>query len=339
MPRFLIALSLVACTRTTVVDGDSDASEACAIPVPAQTDLSSPVWGEPGVRFYVPDGRWALATALASRQLHEVDGLDLDLSPSWFFASALEASFLGCTEQPADPDEPANRYDRQPSTDSEGCFELPDSTVWIELCRLFPDDLACEAAYADVIPSTARRDAVPTGALGLAWFDVAAYALFQRRGSADPDAFFAASPDPLALEKALAVAHAAGPWEPELDALFAGCAEAEDVGSCLTDAPLAARVSAVASHTADLEASVAADHCYDEPLTEAEVEAFVADLGVLWPRARVTEATDAALAVLDGGSFQEDGPAVLDAVADEIGVALSCPGAQLGTWYALECPP
>ena len=271
--------------------------------------------------FRMPHGRWALATLHASRRYGDLDESALSLSPAWFLASAWERTGFAC----ADYGEPWLTEEPQWSQ-TEGCLGVPDDTVWIELCRLYPQYFECGAA-----PEYVAGDHVEAGVMALAWYTLAAHALLQRH-KLDPDDWYAAAADPLAVEKLSALMHFSGPWSQDVETILTDCAE-QDIGACLTGDP-GMHVAGVMEKLTVLETAT----CYDEPLTEAEVRQYTGELATIWTSEDWEAATEAAVGALTGAGFATDGPAVLDALDETLGARLRCPESELWSWYRLPCP-
>jgi len=336
------------------VAADDSASPSCRLPVPDHVLLQNDVQGDTFVNFYVPTTGWALAALHGSQQLEELaqQQIDLRLSPSFFFALALETGTFGCTaDLPADPLDASNRYPRRPETDLLGCLEIQQSTVWVELCRMYPGTLPCDPdMYEAVIPSTDQastgRDNVEPGVLAVAWHAVYAYSMLQHPsggGVADPDAWFAAATDPRALETLLGFIHWETPFHSALGDVTADCADAP-VQDCLSGESWSVdRATAIGAHTADLDAA-ASTSCFDRPLTAALVDDYVDAIAVLFSQAEVEAGRAAAQLALtqaggDGTSFQVAADSVLDALDEGLGIRLRCPGSNLNDYYGLGCPP
>jgi hypothetical protein len=279
--------------------------------------------------------------------------IDLRLSPSWFFAVALDASYLGCSDDTvADPLHPAVDYSRRFKTDADGCFSLPQNTVWEEICRMYGDDVDCSAgAHATLISSSGQAsggpDNIEIGALTLAWYVTFAYAMSPEVGVDDPDAWFASASDVWAMEKLMALQHSHGPWSGEISAVVSGCHSNGQLESCLTsDSPAWKRMRAVASHTEILERAVSEGSCYDRVLRSSDVSDYLAAIQPLWPAADWTAAATAANAVMDqlsGGAgsapFQAAAIPILEAIDLAAGIQLTCPGSGLNSYYGYSCPP
>jgi hypothetical protein len=335
---------------------DDDSSEGpCPAAVPDHYTLDHAVWGETSVHFYVPGSGWALATLHASMQLEGLaaQSIDLRLSPSWFFAVALESSYMGCSDATdADSLHPATSYSRRSETDAWGCFSLPETTVWTEVCRMYPDDIECGGgSHNQLIASTDQastgRDNIQTSAISLAWYITFAYAMSREVGVDDPDTWFATAADPRAMEKLMALQHLSGPWAPSIQTTVVGCHSNGQLESCLeTGSPGWSRMRAVASHTELLERGIAEGHCYDRLLWADDVDDYLATIAPLWPSADWSAAGIAANAAFDavsGGAasapFQAAAVPVLEAIDLAAGIALTCPGSELNAYYGYSCPP
>jgi len=303
-------------TAPDTTDTDTSTTETADTAPPVETAC---VPGE-ATGFSMPHGRWALATLMASRRYGDLDGSALSLSPAWFLASAWERTDFGCE----DYGEPWLSEEPQWSQ-TEGCLGIPDDTVWIELCRLYPEYFECGSA-----PRYVGGDKVEAGVIALAWYTMIGHAMLQRY-KVDPDEWYAGAGDPLAVEKLSALMHFSGVWTPDVESVLLSCDER--VESCLTGDPLA-HVTGVMEKLAVLEGA----SCYDEPLTEAEVRDFTEGLSEIWGSEDWETATQAAVGALTGAGFMVDGPAVLDALDDTVGARLRCPEAELWDWYRLSCP-
>ncbi len=337
--------------------GDSGGAP-CPLPVPDHVTLESPVYGSNNVRFYVPHSGWALASLHASRQLAGLarEDIDLRLSPAWFFAVALETSFMGCSDQtPADPLDASNTYPRRTDSDLNGCLGLAEDLHLFDLCRLYPETLACtDDTHAQVISSdlqaTTGRDNIEPGILATGFYALFSYAMLQwssGAGLADPDAWLAAAADPYAVEKLMALAHRESAYSSLVRLSVQGCQDQAIEACWETRAPSrAALAQGVASHVAVLDAGVAAGSCYDRDLSAAEIEAYVAAIAPLFPDLDAAAAAAAGLAALETAvpgaeqvPFQQVADAVLDGIDTALPWTLRCPGSELTTAFGMGCPP
>lgn len=331
---------------------DSGASAACPLPVPDQVAISRPVWGESGVHFYVPRASWALASAWVwsrSADLGE-DGIHLRIRPSWLWATGLKESFWGCSDTALPDPVSGAAFARQAAADADGCLQIEPTTAWIELCRMYPDAIDCDAiGHADVISSEGQtetgRDNVETSMLAAGLFGVFTWAMLDNAGADDPDAWVAAAADPQATEKLLALAFNRGLWSPELGAVIEGCADAP-LEDCVTpDSVAQDYVQAVGGAVADMEAALAAGSCYDQALRPADIDELVDALSPMlqgedWVAARAAAqgAAATALAGRDEAPFQEVAPGVIDALNGALRLRMACPAGALAEWYGQDCP-
>jgi hypothetical protein len=326
---------------------------ACPIPVPDHVDLETVVWAETDVHFYVPEASWALATALTWRMTEDLahDDIDLRLRPSYFFATALKESFMGCSDDTmADVHHPGESWTRQSLADYDGCFQLESTTAFTEICRLFPDVVDCDVVtHSDVISSldqaTTGRDNFESGAMAATLYNTFAYAMLTNHGIPDPDAWFADASDPQAMLKMIAVIYNRGAWSGEIDFALDGCQD-RPLEECLsTDSVVQDYVRAVSGYAAELETAVEAENCYDDPIGVADIKALVDGLEPMlryedWTAIEATaiEAFYAASGGAETLRFQAAAGPVLDAVQDTMRLQLSCPSGQLSYWYGASCP-
>lgn len=337
----------------SIDDDDDDSAEVCRLAVPDHIVLDHDVLGDTFVPFYVPTTGWALAALHASTQ---IDGLglqqiELTLSPSYFLALALETGTFGCSaDLPADPADSATQWARRPETDAMGCMQIAEGAAWLDLCRMYPEELPCEpGAYAAVIPSSDQgstgRDNVEPSVLATAWYAAYAYAMLaytNGAASVDVDGWFETAADEQAVEKLLTYMHWQTPFVPDLAAVIGNCNDT-DVEDCLSQpAWVIERVVGVGAHTAQLEAE-ASSSCFDRPLTAALVDDYVDAIAGLFPEADIEVGRASAQQALtdgggDGTSFQGAADAVLMALDEGLGLRLRCPGSNLTTFYGISCP-
>jgi hypothetical protein len=324
------------------------------VPVPDHVDLSSPVWGQSGVHFYVPQASWALAVAQASYQLEHLatESLDLRLSPSFWLAVALKESFLGCDDSTM-PDSlhPLYVWVRQPSTDANGCFQIAESTAWLEMCKLYPAQFDCSVvSHADVISASNQsvlgRSNFESGAIVVAYYAVFAYAMLAYHGVDDPDSWFAAAADPLAPEKVMALIYNRGAWSSQIATVLQDC-QHQDIESCLVPSSVEYDyVENVGSLTAELLDAVAAESCYNPNVNASEITTYLDRLAPLFPRenwsllhAQAQEAFRQASGGQQQAPFQQIARPVLDVLHTGMQARLACPNDQLQSEYQQTCPP
>jgi hypothetical protein len=326
---------------------------ACPIPVPDHVDLEGVVWAETGVHFYVPETSWALSTALSWRMTEGLseDGIDLRLRPSYFFATALKESFMGCSDDTrADAEHPSETWTRQVLADYDGCFQLESTTAFTEICRLFPDVVDCNVVtHSDVISSldqtSTGRDNFESGAMAATLYNTFAYAMLTNHGISDPDAWFADASDPQAMLKMIAIIYNRGAWSGEIDFALDGC-QNRPLEECLsTNSIVQDYVKAVSGYAAELESAVEAESCYDQQMGVKDIEALVDGLEPMLRYEDWTAIESAAIEAFytaSGGeekmNFQAVAGAVLDAIESSMRLQLECPAGQLSYWYGVSCP-
>lgn len=341
-------------TDTTPVTTDTGTPPVvpgpCDVPVPDHVDLTDVVWAMPNVHFYVPDPGWAFASAFASREL-ETLSMDLRLPPSYFLATALKESFMGCSDTIRPDSLHGTLWDRQVIADATGCmqFDGPGS-AWLEMCGMYPNEIDCGVVdFYDVIPSTNQavtgRDNVEPSMLVAAYYAVFAYAMIDKNHGANPDTWFAAASDPQAMLKTMTVLYNTGAWSWDVTQIINGC-QLQNIESCMN--PLTGAydyVVAISSYAADMEAAVVASSCYDEDVTVADVHDWLDAMEPLFPNENwagiKTDAETAFLAASGGAPtarFQTVADAVLTAADGGIGTDLNCPAAELATRYQTTCP-
>ena len=333
-------------------DDTGETDGACPVPVPDHVDLTEVVWAEPGVHFYVPAPSWGFAAAHAHRQLQglSAEGLGLELRPSYFFATMLKESFMGCSDATGpDPLHPQHAFARQAAADWDGCMQLEETTAWTELCRLFPGDIDCDAvAHQDAISSldqaTTGYANVETSMFAAAWYGTFAYAMLTTHGASDPDTWFAAASDSQAQLKTIALVYNRGAWSGEVTSVIEGCMGGP-IEDCVTAGSVAwDYVTAVASYAADLEEGLAAGSCYDAAVTADDVLLYLDALPVLFPDHPWQDIEGAALEAFEAAApsgeagFQQVADPVLDAVEASWAVSLACPQEELSAWYGVSCP-
>ncbi|MCB9743280.1 MAG: hypothetical protein H6741_07590 [Alphaproteobacteria bacterium] len=322
LPHLALSLAplllLSACVRVTQLGADSSGPDDSAGPGDSDAPVESVCVPDTTTGYATPDGRWALAALYGARRLEDIPDSALRLGPEWFLASAWQASAFGCGDfgPPWSPSE---------ATEDEGCLQIQEGTHWVELCRIFPELFPCEDREARI--SGAQ---VLGGVVALTWHAHLAHAL-QQRHEVDPDAWLEAAGDARAVERLAALLHAEGAWSWQAEGVFADCAE--DIAACLEGAARR-HVDGVSEKLGRLEDA----GCYDAPLTEAELEAFLDELAPIFPDEDWESARAAALAELDGRGFAEAGPAVLNTLDATLEARLVCPERELWDSFQLSCP-
>ena len=317
----LAVFGLSGCVRTldiTDTDAPFDPTDT------ASTDTDSPTTGPvclPGAttNYALPSARWGLAALYAQRRLRDDPRSELNLDARWFLASGWQATGFGCADygNPWTPDSEASG--------DIGCLKLPESTVWIELCRLYPSQFPCDA-YS----GTFAGDTPEVSTIGLAWYLVAAHAMLTR--FADPNAFYADATDPLARERLSALLHHGGAWNSDLATILSTCGD--DVAACVSTEYNARHVLGVSEKLTTL----AAADCYEGQLTSQDLENYSAEMATLWPDEDWSAATAAAVQALGNGDFATNANAVLDAYDENLTIRLACPEEELWDTYRFSCP-
>ena len=365
MPRLLHPLVFIAslgCTRYTWLDAatapasdsTSDADSASASPDIDTGDASSPGTGEDtstdtafdtpidtatdtGVEpesppqvclpanadgFRMPSSRWALSALMASRRLSEPEGSLLQVSPSWLLAVAWQTDTFACGGY-------GTPWSDEGSNAEGGCYQIQYSTHWTELIRLFPEHFEAENWPVWIDGDTPERS---TMALVHALY---AGHLLLRRGidpesDADPDTWLSETADPLAPTRLAAFFHFEGPWSATATRALETC----------NDNLLDCADTGLLHHTEGIEAKQAvldlAD-CYNEPITDSDLDAFVEGIAPLWPHVDWTDARAQALDARTDTGFAVDGLAMVEAIEAAINAPLSCPAETLWDHYRYSC--
>jgi hypothetical protein len=340
--------------QVPVAEGGSDTgigegvdAGACPVPVPGPVILSGPVWGEYQVHFYVPFPSWAFASAHASRQTYALGAYGLRETPSFYFATALKESYMGCSDKlpPYNPYMPGYLYTRTLSYAS-GCLQIDSTSAWVEMCRMYPQSIDCNVVqYADVIPSTNQdqigRDNFASSAFVKTYYDIFAYAMLPTHDMPMPSAWFSAASDPQAMVKMIALLYNEGAWTGDATAVADRCHQ-DLVENCLGNKDY---VVAVSSYDRELEATVAAGNCYNDMIAIGDVDDYVSKIVPLFTHenaAMLTAAGRAAFLRASGGAmsapFQQVAGAVLDAIDGAMQAHAHCPDAELNQWYMRHCP-
>jgi hypothetical protein len=313
--RLLVTLAFGAgCIRTLEVsDSGRDTSTDSGIQ-PETVCIPGETTG-----FLLPNNRWALATLFASRRFADLGETQLHLSPSWFLATAWERTAFGCDDYGAAWSEGAQW------TGDQGCMGVHRDTVWIELSRLFPvlfDPDGYEGAVAG--------PHIEAGVMASAWSAYVGHAHLQRH-TEDPDAWYLAAQDPLAVEHISALMHQVGVWSSDVATVLEGCGD--DVVACLSD-NTANVVSGVSEKIQLLDGA----ECHDTPITDLDIDEFTAEMARVWPEEDWSAAAEAAKAARTGEGFRTEGLAVVSAIESAVYARMACPEQELQAWYSLSCP-
>jgi len=318
-----IALLALSCTRTTHIEGSKDsepvdifadsADTATSMPLPTPTVC---IPGEaPG--FRLPSARWALSVLFASRRLQQPQHNALQLSPDWFIASAWQTGAFSCGGY-GDP------WSTDPSSEEGGCYDLQHVTHWTELERLFPARFPAEGWPAWVSGDNPERST-----LALSQAVYAGHLLMRRVDGTDPDVWLAESEDPRAPDDLAALFHVEGPWSATAAQAWSTCPH--DLAAC-ADVPMGRHLQGLATK----QATLATADCFDEPVLDVELDAFLHALQDLWPHADWPTISAAAHAA-NTHDFSESGLSIVQAVEDSLASPLTCPEDTLWDHYRYSC--
>jgi hypothetical protein len=229
----------------------------------------------------------------------------------------------------------------------DGCFQIESTTAFEELFRQFPEVFdKVNVTHVGIVSSADQdrlgRDNFVTSAFVKAYYDTIAYARLANppNNVASPDAWFAAAADPLANVKILALMYNLG-LNTGVVASAMGSCQKTPIENCVTTDYLVA----VSSYTRDLEASVAAKNCYNEPITRNDVADYVAKIAPLFTKEDTAALTAGVAAAFDGVArgrekvpFQEVAPDVLSALDRDMKTRFYCPEERFTYWYKWHCP-
>lgn len=351
----LLFLASLGCTRHTWLDAPAanadDAGSVASEPPPAATDPDEPAANDtagdtaddtdsgidtaadtgtgqesppqvclPAIAdgFRMPSTRWALAALMASRRLAEPEGNQLQVSPEWLLATAWQTDTFACGGYGAPWSDTA-------SDEEGGCYKLQSSTHWTELVRLFPDQFQAEGW-----PLWVDGDSPERSSLALVHALYAGHLLLRRATETDPDTWLAQSTDALAASRVAAFFQFEGPWSATASQALTTCPE--DLIECAD--------SALQHHVEGIEAKqelLTTAGCYDEPISDTDLDAFLDALAPIWPHVDWPAARTRALEARTGAGFSSDGLAIVEAVEASIDARLSCPAETLWDHYRYSC--
>jgi hypothetical protein len=311
------------------------------------------VWiaGITGFKFKIPFSDWALATAHVWHKLPELYPAHINLrpSPSFYFATGMVETFWGCSLRlpPFDPAHAGQYFMQwvQPLL-PDGCLAITVGASQ-ELQMLFPEVFdGVKVTHDDTISSVNQvalgRDDIVSSVLTKAYVDLVNYALMVEQGAPDPDAWFAAASDPWAKAEMIAQMYNQGPYNPDVQRVLAQCQNVP-LQSCIVEG--IQYVKEVTIATQNLEASVAAGNCYDDPIGHDDIAYYLDRLFALYVNEDQQAITSAALAAFDqaaGGQakapFQQVALPVLDAIDGTMKAKLYCPETMLSQLWQKHCP-
>jgi hypothetical protein len=266
----------------------------------------------------MPSSRWALSVLMASRRLHEPEGNLLHVSPTWLLAAGWQTGAFSCGGY-------GTPWSTSASDDAGGCYDIKSSTHWQELVRLFPAEFP-----ADGWPGWVEGDAPERSALALVHALYSGHMLLRRASPDDPDDWLAQATDPLASSRVAAFLHHEGPWSATASTALSDCPD--DLLACAENDLL----QYIEGLEAKVEVLSDAD-CFNDPITDAELDAFLDGISALWPDTDWATVRAQALQARSGTGFAADGPAIITAITTVIGAPLSCPAETLWDHYRYSC--
>jgi hypothetical protein len=313
------------------------------VPVPDHVALSASVWGQSDTHFYIADPTWALGLGWADHQLGRTEGLPGIASATDLMAIGLEMSGNRCIQDAPADDTHATTWAFDDATTAMGCFGVPETSAWTEVCRMWPGQIDCDDYFA-VIPSTApikgRDDNWLNGALVTAHFAVFSSAMWTQQGQPDPLGWLTMHVDQAAAAKMLAVAVYESAFSPEIGQALSGCSD-RDVETCLSEPWLMNAVARVGQHAIELS-DAAKDNCFTGEIARTDLEAFL-DSGLrLYAQEDGASIRSGALAAYDSlegpADFQRAAPVIFEAMEAHRLTHLDCPDDMLNQWYGANCP-
>jgi len=277
----------------------------------------------PSPRLSALSQRFAALTTMSSapagsRYRVEPEGNLLQVSPTWLLAAGWQTGAFSCGGYGAP-------WSTSASDHEGGCYNIESTTHWLELIRLFPEQFSEEDW-----PGWIQGDAPERSAMALVQAVYAGHMLLRRASPSDPDAWLAQATDPLAPSRVAAFLHHEGPWSATASTALADCPDN------LLDCAEGDRLQ----HVEGVEAKVALlsdAECFDDPISDADLDAFLEGVSAMWPDADWVEARDQALQARSGAGFATDGPAIIKAITSVIGTPLSCPAETLWEHYRYSC--
>ena len=324
--RVLVPFALVGCTRVTELgaNGVKRSMETTANDSGLPVDSGVPVSGEPvcipgeAPGYRLPSTRWGLSVLFASRRLSEPVDNTLHLDPAWFLAAAWQTDAFGCGGY-------GTPWSNHENTVDGGCYDLQPGTHWVELERLFPRSFP-----ASGWPEWVRGDSPERSSLALAQAAYAGHLLLRRVDQTDPDTWLSASTDPRVAERLATFFHVEGPWSATAARAITGCAD--DLHACATHD--------LVHHLEGLEdklATLSTADCARDPISRADLDAFIDGLAGPFPDAHLPAVRTAAHAANSGHGFDVDGLAIIHAVEATLDAPLACPEDGLWDQYRYSC--
>jgi hypothetical protein len=324
---------------------------ACPVPVPGPTTITVWIAGITGFKFKIPFSDWAFATAHVWHKLPELRPYHMDLrpSPSFYFATGLVETFYGCSLRlpPFDATHAGDYFMQwvQPLL-PDGCLAITLGASQ-ELQYLFPEvfdgvRVTHDSTISSVDQVALGRDNIVSSILTKAYVDLVNYALLVEEGAPSPDAWFAAAADPWAKVELMAQMYNQGPYNTDVQKVLTQCQNVPLESCVVAGLPYLHEVTLA---TRDLEASVAAGRCYDDPVGHDDIAFYLDRLFALYvneDQAAITQAAmqafDSAAGGLQAAPFQQVALPVLDAIDSAMKARLYCPEAMLSKLWNKHCP-
>lgn len=330
---------------------DTGNDEECPIPLPGAFTLNQPVWGENPVEFEIPRPQWALAVAHAwalSKDAFD-PALGIELTPSFLLATALEESYLGCNADLPEFDlADLGKIVRRPVAYAAGCFQIDSTTGWAEVCRMYPEQIACEMFDYDhmissVLQEDIGRDNFTSSAFAKLYYDVFAMSMLSHVHGIDaPASWFASATDPQAREKLVAVVYNQGIWSRDVANVLADCVD-RPLQECMTwrkDYPV--RVSGYAKA---FDEEIAGENCYDIELSRQHIIDHARELMPFYGsevsaaiESAALEVWDANVGIDETAKFQTIVPLLLPEMLAAYEQRPNCPAEQLDQIFVADCP-
>ncbi len=328
-------------------------SGACPVPVPGPTIITQWIAGLTNFHFKIPFSDWALAAAhvwLRLPQLHPYKE-HLDTSPSFYFATGMVETFWGCSLR-LPPFDPANAglYFMQwvEPLLPDGCLAISLGAS-SELEDVFPQvfdgvRVTHDSTVSSVDQVALGRDNIVSSIHTKAYVDLVNYALLVEEGAPDPDAWFAGAADPWAKDEMIAQMYNQGPYNGNVQSVLLTCQKQPSLQQGCIGQGLQ-YVTEVTATTRELEASVAAGNCYDDPIGHDDIAYYIDKLTALYVDEDATAITSAAMQAFDDAAqgqakapFQQVALPVLEAIEGAMKTKLYCPDATLSTLWNKRCP-
>jgi hypothetical protein len=325
----------------------------CPVPVPGPTIITQWIAGLTNFHFKIPFSDWALAAGHVWLRLPQLypDKEHLGTSPSFYFATGMVETFWGCSLR-LPPFDIANAglYFMQwvDPLLPDGCLAISLGASY-ELQYVFPEvfdgvRVTHDSTISSMDQVALGRDNIVSSIHTKAYVDLVNYALLVEQGAPDPDAWFAGAADPWAKDEMIAQMYNQGPYNGNVQSVMLTCQKQPALQqSCIGQG--LQYVTEVTTTTQELEASVAAGNCYNDPIGHADISYYIDKLMALYVNEDATAITGAAMQAFDVAAqgqpkapFQQVALPVLDAIEGAMKAKLYCPDKTLSTLWNKHCP-